>query len=72
MKSSDKFLDKIIISILLFTIFFIITNLVIYCFIHNIPEVLVQCYFNAAFGELGIMGMITGLKTFFNARKEEE
>lgn len=65
---SDKFLDKVLVSIALFLLLFVITMIVVFCIKGSIPDTLVISVFGATVGEVSVTGWI---KTTKEKREEE-
>ena len=50
---TDKFLDKVLITIAIFDAFFVIAMIVIFCIFQSVPDTLILAVAGCTFGEAG-------------------
>lgn len=50
---SDKFIDKVLITVAVFDALFVITMIVLFCLYQSVPDTLILSVFGATFGECG-------------------
>lgn len=55
---SDKFIDKVLITVAIFDALFVITMIVLFCLYQSVPDTLILAVFGATFGEAGCCAYI--------------
>ncbi len=55
---SDKFIDKVLITVAIFDALFVITMIVLFCLYQSVPDTLIISVFGATFGECGCCSFI--------------
>lgn len=52
-KKSNRFLDKVLISVAVFDLIFVIAMVIVFCIFQSVPDTLIMAVFGATFGECG-------------------